>query len=397
MERRWALSILAALALAAYFVSWTLPARGAAPQQGTIVTVAGTGAAGFSGDNGPATQAQLNWPAGLALDAAGNLYIADTLNQRVRKVSPDGTITTVVGNGQPGFSGDGGPATEARLSPGGRWGGPGLAVDGAGNLFIADWLNNRVRKVTPEGIISTYVGNGSWAVLSVPIALAVDAAGNLFIADAFNFRVVKVSPDRVITTVAGNGTPMSSGDRGPATKAGMAPVALAVDASGDLFIADCGVFLGIDSNRVRKVTPDGIITTVAGSTGGFSGDGGPATKAKLFGPWGLAVDSQGNLFVNDWGSNRVRRIDAVTGVITTVAGNGNTSYTRDGGLATKTGLQPEEGLAIDAAGNLFLVNTGYPGINTRNERVLEVYGVAAPGLLAGKPFPGAAVSGTGVQ
>jgi hypothetical protein len=155
MEQRFALPVSAALALTAFFGFLTLPATGDVAKPGTIVTVAGTGSPGFSGDNGPATQALLNGPFGLALDAAGNLYFVDTYNDRVRKVSPDGTITTVAGTGKPGFSGDGGKATDAQLKLL-----VGVVVDGAGNLFIADFYNHRVRKVTPDGIISTYAGSG---------------------------------------------------------------------------------------------------------------------------------------------------------------------------------------------------------------------------------------------
>ena len=412
MEQRFSLPVLAALALTVLLGSPALSATGDVAKPGTIVTVAGTGSPGFSGDSGPATQAQLTGPQGLALDAAGNLYIADTVNHRVRKVSLDGTITTVAGTGKLGFSGDGGKATDAEF-----FGVVFLVVDGAGNLFISDLANHRVRKVTPDGIISTYAGSGPVedptnpppaplkggfsgdnglaknARLNGPQGLAVDAHGNLFIGDYFNNRVRKVDAvTGIITTVAGNGSKRSSGDGGLATAAGMFPLGVAVDAGGDLFIADNSFAANFDAYRVRRVNAvTGIITTVAGNgQAGFSGDGGPAISAMLDHPWPLAVDSAGNLFIGDWNNYRVRKVDAVTGMISTVAGSGRKNYAGDGGLATETGLRGPQGLAIDAVGNLLITDSGYnhdsDGLPD-DERVLKVFGVAAPGLLAGMAFP----------
>ena len=217
----------------------------------------------------------------MAVDASGNLYIADTGNNRIRKVSATGIITTVAGNGSAGYSGDGGPATSAQLD-----GPEGVAVDGSGNLYIADTCNNRIRKVSATGIITTVAGNGSAgysgdggpatsAQLSLPAGVAVDGSGNLYIADSGNNRIRKVSATGIITTVAGNGSPGYSGDGGPATSAQLnQPAGVAVDASGNLYIADSS------NNRIRKVSATGIITTVAGNGfDGYSGDGGPATSA----------------------------------------------------------------------------------------------------------------------
>jgi sugar lactone lactonase YvrE len=225
LKRYLALPTVAALALAAGFVSLPLAAAGNPPPVGTIFTVAGTGTPGYSGDSGPATQARLHAPNGVAFDPTGNLYIAEWLNNRVRKVSRDGTITTVAGTGKPGFSGDGGKATEAQLHAPVY-----LVVDGVDNLFISDAYNHRVRKVTPDGIISTYAGSGpveetsltaglakkgsfsgdnglaTDAHLNAPSGLAVDALGNLFISDTLNNRVRRVTPGGVITTVVGNGS-----------------------------------------------------------------------------------------------------------------------------------------------------------------------------------------------
>lgn len=392
---------ITALALTALFGFMTLPATGDVARPGTIVTVAGTGAPGYAGDNGPATQALLSGPFDLAFDAAGNLYIVDTYNDRVRKVSPDGTITTVAGTGKLGFSGDNGKATDAQLKLLG-----GVTVDGAGNLFIADLYNHRIRKVTPDGIITTYAGSGpvdavtipsndaknggfsgdngpaTDARLNGPAGLAVDAHGDLFIADYFNHRVRKVAPDGVITTVAGTGTAGFSGDGGKATDARLGgPVGLAVDSTGNLYITEYS-----GNHRVRKVDAvTGIITTVAGNgRTGFSGDNGPATAAGMDAS-GVAVDSAGNLFIID--NLRVRKVDAVTGMITTVVGNGTAKYAGDGGPATDTGLRGPTGLAIDAAGNLLISDRAWPPAPPYNERVLKVFGVAAPGLVGGMPFP----------
>src|SRR5439155_1238793 len=247
---------------------------------------AGNSSYGFSGDGGTATSAQLAQPSGIAVDTAGNLYVADTRNQRVRKVTAGGVISTVAGNGTFGFSGDGGPATSAQLSTPDD-----VAVDAAGNLYVPDLGGQRVRKVTPSGVISTVAGNGTHgfsgdggpatsaqlAFFSGGSGVAVDVAGNLYISDNGNNRVRKVTADGVISTVAGNGTFGFSGDEGPATSAQLNfPLGVAVDSAGNLYIADS------DNTRRRKVTAGGVISTVAGNgTSGFSGGQGPATSAQL--------------------------------------------------------------------------------------------------------------------
>jgi len=326
---------------------------------GIITTVAGNGQEGYSGDGGPATSAQMDaW--NVAVDGAGNLFIADSYNFRVRRVSTNGIITTVAGTGQQGYSGDGGPATSAQVSFA-----EGLAVDGAGNLFIAG--NNRVRRVSPNGIITTVAGGGSLggslgdggpaisAFLADPRGVAVDGNGNLFIAAGSSALVRRVSPSGVITTVAGNGQePGYSGDGGPATSAPLALAGalstVAVDGAGNLYIADNG------NNRVRRVSPSGIITTVAGNgQSGYFGDGGQAISAQLSAPYSVAVDGTGNLFIADYSNNRVRRVSP-NGIITTVAGNGQSGYSGDGGPATSAQLDHPYGVAVDAAGNLFIAD-----------------------------------------
>jgi PKD repeat protein len=329
----------------------------------TITTLAGTGTAGFAGDGGQATSAQLNLPTGVAVDGQGNLYIADYVNHRIRKVS-SGIITTVAGTGTAGYSGDGGQATSAQLDY------PfGVAVDAQGNLYIADQVNQRIRKVS-GGIITTVAGTGTAgysgdggqatsAQLNNPIGVAVDGQGNLYIADYMNHRIRKVSSG-IITTVAGTGTAGYSGDGGQATSAQLdGPVGVGVDAQGSVYIADQG------NQRIRKLS-GGIITTVAGTgTAGFLGDGGQATSAQLNSPFGVAVDGQGNLYIADASNHRVRKVSG--GIITTVAGTGTSGYSGDGGQATSAQISEPVGVAVDGQGNLYIADYD-------NQRIRKVSG-----------------------
>ena len=312
---------------------------------GMLTLVAGTGTAGFSGDGGPATSAQLSFPSGVAVDGAGNVYVLDKGNNRVREVS-NGVITTVAGNGTQGSLGDNGPATSAQIFP------LGIAVDSAGNLYIGD-VSARVREVT-NGVITTVAGTtpgfsgdnslATSAQLSWPSALAVDSSGNLYIADGNRIR--EVSNGR-ITTVAGSGAPDSSGDNGPATSASIdQPQGIAVDSAGSLFIAEYG-----NIADVRKVS-NGVITTVAGSTNGFSGDNGPATSAQFAHPAGVAV-ALGNLYIADLDNARVRKVS--NGVVTTVAGGG--PWSGDNGLATNAQLLSPSGVASDSSGNVYFIDS----------------------------------------
>lgn len=281
---------------------------------GVITAFAGTGEAGFAGDGGPALQAKINFPHAITVTDKGTVYFTDTKNHRVRKITPAGIITTIAGNGQAGFSGDGGPALNASLNQP-----EGIAVDARGNLFIAEFNNHIIRKITPAGIITTVAGNGkagfssdgslaSKASLNITPAVAVDSSGNLYLCDRENHRVRKVDRRGIITTVAGNGveaTTANIGDGGVATAASLnRPVGLALDRAGNLYIAER------NGHRVRKVTPAGIITTIAGTgVAGFNGDHADATKAMLNTPRRLTINPAGNvLYIADTGNHRIRRI-----------------------------------------------------------------------------------------
>jgi sugar lactone lactonase YvrE len=327
---------------------------------GLIYTVAGNGNYIFSGDGGPATNASLDYPVAVALDASGNLFIADWDQERVRKVDTNGIITTLAGNGDYGYSGDGGAATNASLR-----GPDGVAVDAWGNVFIADQYNNRVRMVGTNGIITTVAGTGTAgysgdggaatnAMLDLPSGVAVDASGSLFFGDRDNDVVRKVDTNGIITTVAGNGTSGYAGDGGPATHANMGePYGIALDAAGDLFITDG------DNDVIRKVDTNGIITTVAGNGEyGFSGDGGAATNATFQFPAGVAVDEAGNMFIADGSVERVREVDVISGIITTFAGSGAQAYSNTNGVpATSVSFDEPDGVAVDGAGNVFIADS----------------------------------------
>ncbi|MEU6273045.1 NHL repeat-containing protein [Streptomyces populi] len=337
---------------------------------GTIITAAGNGEAGFVVDGGPAVGTKLSSPRGVAVDREGNLYIADLSNHRIRKVTPGGIITTVAGNGQAGFVSDGGPAVATKLhTP------QSVAVDGSGSLYIADYSNHRVRKVTPDGIITTVAGNGQAGFVSDggpavatklhhPIGVAVDGSGSLYIADYSNHRVRKVTPDGIITTVAGNGQAGFVSDGGPAVATKLHhPWGLAVDEDGNLYIGDRY------NHRVRKVTPSGIITTVAGNgIASYVADGGPAVATSLHYPTGVAVDRSGNLYIGDGHNHRVRKVTP-GGIITTVAGNGIAGYVADGGPAVGQQLYYPYSVAVAPSGDLYI------GDNS-NHRVRKVVGAA---------------------
>ena len=334
---------------------------------GIISTVAGGGAT--VGDNGPATSAWLDYPAGVAVDSSGNLYIMDSDNHRLRKVS-NGVIATVAGTGVPGCAGDDGPATGAQLGSAPQFalfGNPqGVAADPLGNVYVTDLTCDRVRKIS-DGTITTAAGDGTTgssgdngpagsAQLSVPEGIAADSAGNLYVADSGNNSIRRIS-NGVITTVA-----VGAGQL-------QLPSAVAVDSSGNLYIADAG------NHRVVKVV-NGAVTTVAG--GGSGCDDCPATSAFLNGPEGIALDLVGNLYILETQGHMVRKVSG--GVISTIAGNGTPGYSGDGGAALNAQLWYPQGLALDAAGDVYIADT----VNQRI-RVLTpagsscAYAVDAPG------------------
>lgn len=342
-------------------------------QAQNITTVAGDGTRGFAGDGGLATNAKLSDPTGLAFDSTGNLYVADQLNARVRMVNPSGNISTLAGNGSEGYSGDGGPATNAQLNY------PiGMAVGSANGVYVSQYQNSVIRKIASDNTISTLAGNGSFsysgdggpatdAALSYVQGVATDSAGNLYIVDAGNQRIRKVDTSGIISTVVGTGVPGFSGDGGLATAAQLRdPARIAVDRAGNLYITDAG------NRRVRKVTTSGMISTVAGNgTAGFSGDGGPATSAQLRWPYGLAVDESGNLFITDLEDHRIRKVDT-SGVITTIAGDGTPGFSGDGGPAATAQLNTPIDLAVRGA-DLYVSDA----VNQRVRRIGGAAQVAA--------------------
>jgi sugar lactone lactonase YvrE len=323
----------------------------------TIYTFCGSGTAAYSGDGGQATSATISSPCSIVFDTAGNLFIADFGNNRIRKINPSGIISTVAGNGNYSYNGDGIQATSAALNA------KSVALDKAGNLYIGDFGNNRIRKVNSSGVISTIAGTGVAgfggdggpalsAQISGPVGLAFDTAGNLFFSDVFNNRIRKIDNAGGITTIAGNGTQGFAGDGGLATAAEIYESGgITFDTIGNLYFPD------YHNYRIRKINLSGIISTVAGNgTSGLSGDGGLATAAELR-PSDLTFDKAGNLYVADYGNNRIRKIDN-SGIITTIAGGGSI-YPGDGGPATSANLSGTSGVAIDKTGSTLYLSDYY--------------------------------------
>jgi sugar lactone lactonase YvrE len=355
-----------------------------------INTIAGLPSPGYFGNGGQATAAELNSPCQIAVDGSGNVYIADYGNNVIRMVTAStGIITTFAGNGfgagtgTGGYTGDGGQVTAAELFyP------TSIAMDASGNIYIADYDNNVIRKVTvSSGIITTVAGNG-WgnglgsggytgdggqataAELFEPAGIALDKSGNIYIADAANNVIRKITTSSgIINTIAGNTSTGSSGDGGQATSAELAfPFALALDDTGNVFIADWG------NSRIRKVAnKTGIITTIAGNgSQGSMGDGGQATAAELWLPMAVSIDASGNILIADSKNNLIRKVTASTGIISAIAGNGAAGYSGNGALALMSELDYPDGVATDTAGNIYYADgnndvireiTGTDGIN----------------------------------
>ncbi len=343
----------------------SLPSYG---QLRIIKTIAGDGIGAYSGDGAAATGADLDAPINVALDPSGNVYFVDFTNIRVRKINiANGIITTVAGTGLGGYTGDNGLATSADVDP------QGIAFDKHGDMYIADGIFSVIRKVNPLGIITTIAGNGTHgysgdngpalaASFGAPRGIAVDTFGNIFVADATNNVVRMISTSGTITTVAGNDTAGYSGDGFPAVNAMLdSPYAVAVDRSGNLFIAD------YKNDVIRKVDDTGGISTYAGmiDSFGYSGDSGPAASAKINYPAGIALDTLGNLYIADAHNNVIRKV-ATSGIITTVVGDGSAGFGGDLGNALGANLKTPFGIATDIYGNIYIADAG-------NERIREAY------------------------
>ena len=333
-------------------------------ESGVITTVAGTGAPGLSGDGGPATAAEINYPVDLAFDGEGNLYILELgywrrYNVRVRRVDPMGRISTVAGLGAPGEAG--------QLVLGTEFGSTGLAVDAEGTIYLGGGdgpdIDNRVIRVDPSGDVTTVAGTGepgssgdggpaTEARLAHVWDVAVDDEGNLYI--SADNRIRKVDTSGIITTIAGTGVPGFSGDGGPSVAAQLdSPHGIAVDPDGNI------VFIDAQNQRIRRIDAQGVITTIVGNGElGFSGDGGPATDARINMPEQLWVDDKGNIYVADTFNRRVRKIDT-DGIITTVAGNGTQAFSGDGGPAASAGLAKISGVAVGPDGALYIADSAH--------------------------------------
>ncbi len=320
-----------------------------------ITTIAGNGLPAFSGDGGPATGAEISYPVCCKMDTIGNLYFSDYNNSRIRKINGSGTISTIAGNGTYGFGGDGAEATSAAINHP-----TGLSIGTSGNLYISDYLNFRIRKVSPTGIITTLVGTGvsgysgnggpaTAAQISQSWGIVEDATGNVLFSDRFNNVIRKINSSGTITTIIGTGVAGFSGDGGPASAAQLnSPVELFLDNSGNLYFSD------FFNNRIRKISPSGIITTIAGNgITGYSGDGGAATNAELNQPVGLSMDSTGNIYIGDYNNSSIRKINS-SGIISTIAGIGIAGYSGDGGPATAAEINTPQGVYVNKSGNIYI-------------------------------------------
>lgn len=365
-KRRSLLDLTAALALSCLLLVsvGALPASavtGAVTPDSIITTIAGTGVAGYMDDVSP-TSASLYQPRDTAVGPDGSLYIADTFNNRVRRITPGGeVITTFAGTGATGFNGDGIQAVEATIT----WPHDVTVDQEKGDVYIADSNNNRIRKVTADGVITTVAGTGrpgfsgdggsaTAAKLNLPKSVAL-YNGSLYIADGKNNRIRVVDPSGSIRTVAGTGVPTFTGDGIAILNALNLPQRLALDGVGNLYVADTL------NNRIRRISPVGIMDTIAGTGApSFSGDGHYAVDAELKAPRGIAVTQDGTVvYFSDTENNRVRQIDMVTGIITTLSGNSRRSYTGDGGPAGAASLYNPRGLTLDGQGRLILADKGH--------------------------------------
>ncbi|MBL7691977.1 MAG: T9SS type A sorting domain-containing protein [Flavipsychrobacter sp.] len=337
-----------------------------------ITTIAGNGFNAYSGDGGPATAASIYNPLGVAADGAGNVYIVDTKNHCIRKVNSAGIISTIAGDGTAGYSGDGGPATAAKLYIPSK-----IALDGAGNIIFVDNGNFCIRKINAAGIISTIVGTGTAgnsgdggpataAQINGSPGLAIDAAGNIFFSDVTKNTIRKVSTTGIVSTIAGCGLSGYMGDGGPATAARFnEPFGIALDDAGNIYVAE------YSNNCLRKVSASGIVSTVTGAlVAGYSGDGGPASTAKLDRPASVVIDHNNEIYIGDHNNHVIRKISN-TGIISTIAGTGVSGYSGDDGPATAATFRGPSDVCIDVVGSLLIADYGNSVIR-RIENVVAV-------------------------
>jgi len=345
-------------------------------QAQTICTIAGSGPTGpaacrYSGDGGPATNALLCLPTAIVLDPLGNIYFTQGSAPCVRKINPSGIITTIAGTGIGAYGGDGGPATAANFEEL-----AGIGMDKIGNIYVSDEGNQRVRKIDTAGIVTTIAGNGSpgysgdgsaatLAQLHAPYDLTLDSSGNIYIADYTNSCIRKVNKLGIICTVAGTGTAGYNGDGVPATQAQLNKIyALAVDKDNNIYICDAYNY------RVRKVNAAGVITTIAGTgTNGYSGDGGAATLAEIGVLRGIALDNSGNIYLSEFNNMVIRKINSA-GIITTIAGTGSLGFSGDGGPASAAQFYSLAGMAIAVDGDIYIGDGN-------NQRVREIHYTSA--------------------
>ncbi len=325
----------------------------------TVSTLAGS-TQGFA--DGTGTAAKFYQPAGVAVDGSGNFYVADL--SRIRKISPTGVVTTLAGSGVVGFADGTGTAAKFYYPQG-------VAVDGLGNVYVADKNNHRIRKISPTGVVTTFAGGGvagsadgtgTDARFYRPSGVAIDGSGNFYVADTYNHKIRKISPTGVVTTFAGSGTRGFADGTGTAARFNY-PRGVAVDGSGNVYVGD------EFNQKIRKISPTGVVTTLAGSTRGFAD--GTGTAAKFYYPSGVAVDVSGNVYVADYYNNRIRKISP-TGVVTTLAGS-SSGFADGSGTVAK--FNRSVGIAVDGSGNVYVADS-------YNDRIRKI---SLPGVLTGTP------------